>query len=113
MGKAKLNEEQVLLLRTWQKRSKGSRSTQAALAREMGISVGRLVAVLRSGVSAAQRCRVTLCQRLEGLSANSDRIFCGAHVVVESTQDAVVLQQMSQSVVVSEVVDAHNFNIGP
>src|SRR5690625_1871862 len=55
--------------------------------------------------------RIGLSGCTERAAAHSDGVIGVGDILCQTTQDGVVLQQMSQSLVVSEVVNAYNLNI--
>lgn len=57
--------------------------------------------------------RAAVCEGLDALIADDDRVVTvERHVVRQTAEDGVVLQQVSERRVVSQVVDCHDLDIG-
>src|SRR6185437_8504993 len=59
-----------------------------------------------------KRSRVPLLHRLEAVTADGDLVPGPGHVLGEPAEDRVVLQEVRQRLVVGQVVDAHQLDVG-
>jgi hypothetical protein len=57
------------------------------------------------------RCRIFFFEYFELLTVNRDGISLGANVMLQITQDRVVLQQMRQRLGVGKVIDRHQIEV--
>jgi hypothetical protein len=78
----------------------------------VGEQTGRLDHHVGAEVAPGQLARVALFEHLEGLAPDGDVVGRGLHLVAETAQDAVVLEQVRQRGVVGEVIDGNDFDVG-
>jgi hypothetical protein len=56
--------------------------------------------------------RVALGEDLDGLAVDGDRVLVVGDLALETAQDRVVLEQVRQGLVVGQVVDGHDLDVG-
>src|SRR5690606_21171321 len=77
----------------------------------IGEEAGRLDDDVRAELAPVEVRGVALSRRGEGLAADRDGVVRVAHLLVETAQDRVVLEQVRESLVVREVVDADDLDV--
>jgi hypothetical protein len=89
----------------------GARNDVLCCVDRLGEVTGRLNDNVYAQFAPRKLGGITLCEDLDRGSIDNNLVVVEGYFCVETTGDRVVLEKMSESFVVCEVIDSNNFNI--